>query len=62
MLKLVKNILQLRSRNKIVVDIFITINFLEKSFDELLEGFERMIWLLSLLELRSFVSRARERI
>jgi hypothetical protein len=62
MLKLVKNILQLRSRNKIVVDIFITINFLEKSFDELLEGFERMIWLLSFLELRSFVSRARERI
>lgn len=56
MLKLVKNLLQLRSRNKIVVDIFITLNFLAKSFDELLEGFERM------LELRSFVSRARERI
>jgi hypothetical protein len=61
MLKLVKNIQQLRSRKQIVVNIFITFDFLAKSFDELVEGFERMIPLLSLLEQRSFLSRAMKR-
>ncbi len=58
MLKLAKNIQQLISRKPIVVDVFTILYFLAKSFEELMEGFERMILLLSLLEQRSFLSRA----
>jgi hypothetical protein len=58
MLKLTENIQQLRSRKQIVVNVFITLDFSAKSFDELVEEFERMIPLLGLLEQRSFLSRA----
>jgi hypothetical protein len=61
MLKLTENIQQLRSRKAIVVNVFITLNFKTKSFDELVEGFE-MIPLLNLLKQRSFLRRARESI
>ncbi len=50
MLKLTKNVQQLRSRKKIVVDVFITLNFSAKSFDKLVKGFEMMVQFISLLE------------
>ncbi len=61
-LKLTENIQQLRSRKQTVVNVFITLDFLAKNFNELMEGFERMIPLLNLLKQRSFFSRAMKRI
>jgi hypothetical protein len=61
-LKLTENIQQLRSRKPIVVYVFTILYFLAKSFEELMEGFERMVAFLSLLEPRSLLTRAMESI